>query len=163
MTRLPQPAPLRVPRAPSAPRWSRVELRAEVVSTAPALSATVAGFASLIGQLGIGDHPLEEVWVAAVDAHFISAIALVARGVHARVEVALPAVLAVPLLAGTNRLVLVHTHPGGSTEPSSDDLVLTRNVVAAANAAGLVLADHLIVARGGAISSLRDRVYLEVP
>jgi DNA repair protein RadC len=51
-------------------------------------------------------------------------------------------------------LILVHNHPSGDPAPSADDVAMTREVRAAAEALGLTLHDHLIIGRHGH-SSLR--------
>lgn len=135
--------------------WSQVELRAVRVDGGPRVPSTAAGIMAIARQLGIGGHPLEEVWVAAVDGHYVRSIAMVARGRHHEVHVSLPAVLSVPLLAGTDRLTLIHTHPSAPPVPSSEDVDLTRAVAAAANACGLWLDDHLIVDGDNDVASLR--------
>jgi hypothetical protein len=154
-----------IPRLTTAPPaqtgWTQIELRSVTVDDGPAVPATVAGFVRLARQLGIGQYPLEEVWVAAVDATRIRSISLIARGQHHTTSVPLPAVLAVPLLAGVDRLVLLHTHPSGPLVPSEVDLELTRRVVVAANACGIWVADHLIVGRDGRLISLRALGHLE--
>ncbi|MBX7193811.1 MAG: DNA repair protein RadC [Sandaracinaceae bacterium] len=52
-------------------------------------------------------------------------------------------------------VLFVHNHPSGETEPSHDDLHLTRRLVEAADLLGLRVVDHVIVAREG-FRSLRD-------
>lgn len=44
---------------------------------------------------------------------------------------------------------VVHNHPSGDPTPSQADIAMTRQLADAAAALGLVLHDHLIVARGG--------------
>lgn len=142
-------------------RWARVELCTVDVAMRQATTATVAGIRSIARQLGIGRHPLEEVWVAAADGRCIRDVCLVGRGQHQQVEVSIPAVLTVPLLAGTDRFFLIHTHPAGSTVPSGHDLELTRSVIEAANTCGLTLIDHVIVTGAGEAISLRELGFLE--
>jgi len=141
--------------SPAAQRWSQIELRATVVTDGPIVPSTLDGFGTLVRQLAIGQHPAEEVWVAAVDGSQIRAISMTARGQYHAVQVALPAILAVPLLAGCAQLTVLHTHPSSVLTPSAEDIELTRLVAAAANTCGLLLADHLIVARDGRMASLR--------
>ena len=53
-------------------------------------------------------------------------------------------------------LILVHNHPSGDPEPSSDDLHLTAEAIAAGRLLDITVLDHVIVARDGYVS-LRDR------
>lgn len=153
------PAPALAP-APAQTRWTRVELRADVVRSGPQVPPTLAGFRRLATELGIGTGPVEDVWAAAVDEHAVRSMALVARGQRLQVGVALPPILAVPLLAGTDKLVLLHTHPSDPPIPSGYDLELTSAVMAAANACGMWLVDHIIVANDGRMASLRAAGHL---
>lgn len=50
---------------------------------------------------------------------------------------------------GAVALILVHNHPSGDPTPSADDVAMTREVRAAAEALGLTLHDHLIIGRHG--------------
>jgi len=52
-------------------------------------------------------------------------------------------------LGGINAIILFHNHPGGSPEPSSDDIKLTRRFVEAGMTVGIPVLDHIIIARGG--------------
>ena len=49
---------------------------------------------------------------------------------------------------GAHGVILVHNHPSGDPNPSRDDIGLTKEIARAAQALGLVLHDHLIIARG---------------
>ncbi len=51
-------------------------------------------------------------------------------------------------------VILVHNHPAGDPTPSSADVDMTRQVVAAARALRIEVHDHLVVARHG-VSSLK--------
>ncbi len=53
------------------------------------------------------------------------------------------------LALGASALIVVHNHPSGDPTPSQADIAMTRQLAEAAAALGLVLHDHLIVARGG--------------
>ena len=56
---------------------------------------------------------------------------------------------------GATALILVHNHPSGDPTPSRADIEMTREVNAAAAALGIVLHDHVVVARSGC-QSLRS-------
>ncbi len=42
-------------------------------------------------------------------------------------------------------VIMVHNHPSGDTEPSADDICLTREVTAAAQPLGIRVLDHLVI------------------
>ena len=46
-------------------------------------------------------------------------------------------------------LILVHNHPSGDPKPSRDDIEMTREVKAAAEALGITIHDHLVIGRKG--------------
>lgn len=46
-------------------------------------------------------------------------------------------------------LILVHNHPSGDPSPSRADIEMTRAIVAAAKPLGVIIHDHVIVARDG--------------
>jgi DNA repair protein RadC len=52
-------------------------------------------------------------------------------------------------------IVLFHNHPSGDPEPSSDDLALTRRMVAAGELMGIDVLDHLVLT-GTRYTSLRE-------
>ncbi|MBI5167456.1 MAG: DNA repair protein RadC [candidate division NC10 bacterium] len=53
-------------------------------------------------------------------------------------------------------VILVHNHPSGDTEPSKDDIALTRRLVEAGRIMGIEVLDHIIVGNKK-FSSLKDR------
>lgn len=46
-------------------------------------------------------------------------------------------------------LILVHNHPSGDPKPSRDDIEMTREIKAAAEALGISIHDHLVIGRKG--------------
>jgi DNA repair protein RadC len=56
---------------------------------------------------------------------------------------------------GASCFLVVHNHPGGSPQPSAEDIDLTRGLALAGGLVGVALVDHVIVgARGGGHVSL---------
>ena len=53
-------------------------------------------------------------------------------------------------------IVLVHNHPAGTTEPSADDLLITKKVMWAVQCIEVLLHDHIIVG-AGRYHSMADR------
>lgn len=56
---------------------------------------------------------------------------------------------------GATALILVHNHPSGDPAPSKADLDMTFAIIEAAKPLGIIIHDHLIIARSGH-SSLRS-------
>lgn len=63
------------------------------------------------------------------------------------------------LQAGATRCIVAHNHPSGDTDPSPDDISLTRQLLAAARVISLPILDHLVVSKG-AYTSLRQTTAL---
>ena len=45
-------------------------------------------------------------------------------------------------------VILVHNHPSGDPSPSQPDIEMTRQVVEATKAVGIVVHDHVVIGRG---------------
>ena len=60
------------------------------------------------------------------------------------------------ILANACAIVCVHNHPSGETEPSEEDLSITKRLVAAGDTLGIGVMDHVIIA-GKKWTSLRER------
>jgi DNA repair protein RadC len=56
------------------------------------------------------------------------------------------------LLANAAALIVYHNHPSGDPSPSREDREFTRRLASAAEAVGLRLLDHIVVARDGCVS-----------
>lgn len=56
-----------------------------------------------------------------------------------------------------NSLIVAHNHPSGDSTPSSADIELTKHLLRSSKVMGIVLDDHLIVAREG-YTSLRKQL-----
>lgn len=53
-------------------------------------------------------------------------------------------------------VVLVHDHPTGETNPSVEDIRITKQCVEAGRILGIDVMDHVIVARDGSFTSMRE-------
>lgn len=51
-----------------------------------------------------------------------------------------------------SHMLLAHNHPSGDLKPSADDISVTRQLASLCRMAGMVLTDHLILARAGHFS-----------
>ncbi len=148
----------------------------------PTQASRLAAALELARRLASGDAGLRpvlrtprEVWEATADLrgerreHFlglylntrnrlllretVSVGSLNASIVHPR-EVFEPA-----LRHGAASLVVVHNHPSGETDPSADDLAITRRLAEAGEILGIALLDHVIVGRDR-FTSLKEEGHL---
>jgi DNA repair protein RadC len=60
---------------------------------------------------------------------------------------------------GASAIILVHNHPSGDPTPSEDDIVMTKEVAAAAEKLGIAVHDHIVIGRKGH-ASLRNLGHL---
>lgn len=80
----------------------------------------------------------------------------IVEGERARVAVPIRRLVADALALDARAMLLAHNHPGGSREPSHEDLRATRLVAQATDLVGVRLHDHVIWTSGGC-TSLRER------
>ncbi len=50
------------------------------------------------------------------------------------------------------QIIIAHNHPSGDTEPSQDDIEITKRLVEAGKILGIEIVDHIIVSRKGFLS-----------
>jgi DNA repair protein RadC len=92
----------------------------------------------------------EELWVLALDGRSrLRAARCVAKGGLHGLAARPPDVLRTALRADASAIVLVHNHPSGDPRPSPEDVAFTHAVAIAAQAVGVPLVDHVVVAREG--------------
>lgn len=136
-----------------------VEVVLRTIEAAPSRGDVV----DLLQRRGAHLPAQEEVWAVAVDDAHVRSLARVAVGDYHRVDVPIPALLTVPLLAGANRVIIAHNHTSGSLTPSSQDYDLTKILTQALSNMGFILEDHVILAPDGRYLSFRDAELLAIP
>jgi len=108
---------------------------------------------ALFGELGRMDR--EHLWSACIDRH--GAVLAIRRGMPGEVDsVGMPvaALLRDAVMRGAWGLIVAHNHPAGKAAPSQQDIRATRRLAEGAQALGLRLLDHVMVA-GGEWASFR--------
>jgi len=112
-------------------------------------------FGPLLGQLR---H--EELWAVALDARQrVLTRILLARGGISGCALQ-PADVFRPLVReAASAVILVHNHPSGSPEPSSEDLGFTERLAQVGELLGIFLLDHVIVSQEGYFSCLDSGLY----
>lgn len=97
----------------------------------------------------VADSPTELAHVTTLDGRCVwQRTRLIARGNRASVLVPLPRVLREAFASSSRYVILTHNHPSGWAWPSDADGELTESLDRACFDAGLVLLDHVILARG---------------
>src|SRR6266404_1909578 len=84
---------------------------------------SAASLPDVLHQLGLSDQTQEAMWVIAYDSvQNIRTVVEIARGNYHEMDVSIPAVLSVPLLASCDRFEIAHNHPSGDTAPTVLDV-----------------------------------------
>lgn len=73
---------------------------------------------------------------------------IISSGTLDRVSISPRKIVERALAAKAAALILVHNHPSGDPTPSSDDILMTKEVVRAAALLGIAVHDHIIVGKG---------------
>ena len=61
-----------------------------------------------------------------------------------------------PIVDRAASIILVHNHPSGDTEPSQEDIAITKRLVEAGELLGIKIHDHVIVSKNG-YTSMKER------
>lgn len=95
------------------------------------------------------DLPTEEFWVLLLNqaARVIDKVRI-SRGGLDQTTADVRTILREALLQRATQLALVHNHPSGNTQPSTDDIRLTQSVQRAAQVMNIRVLDHVIVTDG---------------
>lgn len=136
----------------------RAQLELRVLDIPPEIVPhTEAQWLEAFQDWGLNRQPQECSWVVAYDAmSVVASVVEVARGGHLNLDVHLPTLLAVPLVAGCERFRIAHNHPNSYPNPTAADFESTRMVMTAANACGLFFDDHVILTPRGHFWSMEQ-------
>lgn len=123
--------------------------------------STAKDAASVFSNWGIADRAQEAFGVMYLNAkHQCLAVQMVALGSLSEVSVHPREVFRGAMIAGAQAVILVHNHPSGSTDPSADDLTLTKRLVESGLLLGVPVLDHLILTQGGDYLSLAEQGHI---
>lgn len=140
-------------------RLARLELVIDRIEHLPAESRDIVG---LLQDWGLGRQPQECLWAVAYDAGgAVRTVFEVNRGAHAQLHVDIPSILSSVLMTGSRCFTIAHNHPVIDAAVSQQDVDLTHEVMAAANACGLIFEDHIVVWPTGHYFSFADAGLLE--
>lgn len=105
----------------------------------------------------IGSIPHEEMWLLSLDGrNYARTLRRVAQGGLHSAAVSPRDILRAALADAASAMVLVHNHPSGDPEPSSHDVVVTRQLQQAGEMVGIPLVDHVILCPSGKHTSMLD-------
>lgn len=83
----------------------------------------------------------------------------VADGTENAVAVDMRIVLRAAIVADAAAMIVAHNHPSGNPVPSDADIYMTRKLIAACDAIGVLFVDHLVLTTGARYQSIS--AYLE--
>ena len=107
-------------------------------------------------RCGMGFEPIEQFRVLFLNAaNELIADEVMATGTVSAVHPYPREIVKRCLELGATALILTHNHPSGNLAPSKADIELTRHIVGAAHSLGIVVHDHLVVAKNGCTSFRR--------
>lgn len=113
--------------------------------------------ALLMVSLGHLDH--EEFWQICLDTkQHVQRLHCLYRGSLNATVVRVAEVFRLPLLLNSASMIVAHCHPSGSTEPSPQDIDMTRLLRQAGQLLEIDLLDHLIIGRGQWLSLREQRL-----
>ena len=95
------------------------------------------------------DLPHEEFWLGMLNgANKVIEIKRLTQGGSKQTVVDVPMLLKLALEKSAQAVAVAHNHPSGQNRPSHEDEVITRRIKTGCEAIGIVLLDHIIIARG---------------
>lgn len=102
--------------------------------------------ARVFRSFSIPEDRQENLFVLPLDArrHPISCPVRVSRGTERSTPVCVRDVFREAVRWGAPAVVVAHNHPGGNTEPSQEDVIVTQALVAASELIGIQVLDHLV-------------------
>jgi DNA repair protein RadC len=139
-------------------RQAMLHTMATEVSSAPILNNDEAVLRYL--HVAMAHEPREQLRVLFLDTrHRLICDEVMSQGSIASAPCEPREIIRRALEVGAVGLLLAHNHPSGNPEPSRDDIQLTRRISEAARILGIMLYDHIIVARAGH-TSLRSQGFV---
>ena len=121
---------------------------------------SICGPQDVAGMLMVemGALEQEELRVVVLNTkHHVLDVVTVYRGTINSSAVRVAEVFKAAIRCNAAAIILAHNHPSSDPSPSSEDLAVTREVLAAGTLLGIELLDHLVIGGGGRWVSLRER------
>lgn len=115
----------------------------------------IRGPADVFRRMGprLRDVPQEEFHALLLNSrHRILREVLVTRGILDASLIHPREVFRLAVSEGAASVILVHNHPSGDPQPSSEDRAVTRQLAAAGRALGIPVLDHVVIGRGRYVS-----------
>ncbi|BDF58058.1 hypothetical protein CE91St36_08750 [Christensenellaceae bacterium] len=99
------------------------------------------------------DKTEEQFYVICLDAHFsVIHTELLSRGTATETPVYIRHITESVVRSGADKVIIAHNHPGGSAQPSKNDVETTQRILKAMDALEIGFLDHVIVGKADAFS-----------
>ncbi len=97
-------------------------------------------------QTELGDKPYEEFWLINLNvANKIINKVAIGEGGLSQATVDIRRIFKASLESNASCIILCHNHPSGNTQPSNNDIELTKKIKMAGDALNIKLLDHVII------------------
>lgn len=121
------------------------------ISKSPKLKSIDA--AIRYAQALLADKTEEQFYVICLDAHFsVIHAELLSRGTATETPVYVRHITQSVIRTGADKVIVAHNHPGGSAQPSKNDIETTQRILKAMDALEISFLDHVIVGKSDAFS-----------
>lgn len=92
------------------------------------------------------DQAKEHFWTIGLNTQsMIQYIDLVSLGTLTNAVIHPRETFRLAVMKAVNTIIIVHNHPAGNTEPSKEDILITKRLKAAGGILGITLLDHVII------------------
>ena len=127
----------------------RVVLRKERTIRVPVVEITHREAAVNVAHALIGDSPFEKMLAILMNnaGEVVGAIVIATSSSISDTAVSMRGIFTAAIAHNASAIILAHNHPSGRTEPSAQDLAVTRKAVEASAILGIPILDHVIVTR----------------
>ena len=103
-------------------------------------------------RLKIGNLKQEVLMLLLLDTKSQLIDKIIFKGTHNRMIVSPKEIFKQAILHATDKITIAHNHPSGIVAPSKQDLLITKNLVAAGKLLHIKVIDHIIVSKEHAIA-----------
>ncbi|MDD4210799.1 MAG: DNA repair protein RadC [Clostridia bacterium] len=104
--------------------------------------------------------PYEEFYLICLNSKSKVLLAkLLSKGTNNQVSLNLQQITQTALQTSASGIILVHNHPSGTSQPSAEDIILTKKVYLSLSLNGICVMDHLIIAKDDYYSFNKDGLF----
>lgn len=111
----------------------------------------------------IGNQSVEYFYAVYMNSAYETvALSQIAKGDNINVTLSISEVVRIALFSNAKYFLIAHNHPSGISNPSKNDLEITKKIAIAAKLFNIFLVDSIIVCKNGKTYSIREKVGSEI-